>query len=338
MISGTEAKRILAIDGGGSKTIAWIANALPSRNGSNVELEVIGRGVAGPSNPRSVGFDIAFSNLTTAIAMARNQTTNTSSPCGEHTPFAVACLSLAGAGRIEEQSRVREWADGQRLANQTIVVDDVEPLRLAAMYEQDTKHAFEENAWEQSVTLVVGTGSIACGRNGESRSSRVGGWGYLLGDEGSGFAIGLAGLQSVCKSHDRGGQATAFQTALLKAVGLETSPGLVGFIYQNPLPRAQVAALSEIVIGYASSDPIAAKILEDSIEAMADLIATTACRLELEHLSYSLAMSGGIVCNHPEIVAELLHRLEQSRLAPVAHHLVREPIHGPLLMAARHVA
>ena len=338
MTSGTEPKRILAVDGGGSKTIAWIANTFPSRNGPNVELEVIGRGVAGPSNPRSVGFDIAFSNLTAAIEMARKQTTDASSPGSELLPFAVACLSLAGAGRIDEQNRVRAWADGQRLASQTIVVDDVEPLRLAAMYEQDTTHAVEENAWEQSVTLVVGTGSIACGRNGESRSSRVGGWGYLLGDEGSGFAIGLAGLQSVCKSHDRGEQLTPFQLALLKAIGLETSTELVGFVYQNPLPRVQVAALSEIVIRYASSDPIAAKILEDSIQAMADLIATTASRLELKHLSYSLAMSGGIVCNHSEIVAELLQRLEQSRLAPVMHHLVREPIHGPLLMAARHVA
>ena len=337
MTLGIEPKRILAVDGGGSKTIAWIANAFPIGNGSNVELEVLGRGFAGPSNPRSVGFDIAFLNLTAAIAMAGKQTTDVS-PRSEFTPFAVACLSLAGAGRIDEQNHVREWADGQRLATQTLVVDDVEPLRLAAMYEQNSGHSAHTAtaaSWEQSVTLVVGTGSIACGRNGEYRSARVGGWGYLLGDEGSGFAIGLAGLQAVCKSHDRDEQLTPFQLAILKAIGINTPTELVGFIYQNPLPRAQVATLSEIVIGSASSDSIAAKILEDSIQAMADLITTTACRLELGHLSYSLALSGGVVCNHSEIVADLLQRLEQSRLAPCTHHLVREPIHGPLLMAAR---
>ncbi len=337
MTLGIEPKRILAVDGGGSKTIAWIAKAFPTGNSSNVELEVVGRGYAGPSNPRSVGFDIAFLNLTAAIAMARKQTIDVS-PRKELLPFAVACLSLAGAGRIEEQNRVREWADGQRLAIQTLVVDDVEPLRLAAIYEQNSAHTATAASWEQSVTLVVGTGSIACGRNGENRSARVGGWGYLLGDDGSGFAIGLAGLQAVCKSHDRGEQLTPFQMAMLKAIGINMPTELVGFIYQNPLPRAQVATLSEIVIGYASSDSIAAKILEDSIQAMADLIAVTACRLELGHLSYSLALSGGVVCNHSEIVAELLQRLEQSRLAPVTHHLVREPIHGPLLIAARHVA
>jgi len=334
MISGTGPQRILAIDGGGSKTIAWIANALPSDEISKVALEVIGRGHAGPSNPRSVGFDTAFLNLRTAIAMAREQASATS-PRSEPHPFAVACLSLAGAGRIDEQNRIREWADREQLAIQTIVVDDVEPLRLAAMYEQNIAQTATATSWEQSVTLVVGTGSIACGRNGENRSARVGGWGYLLGDEGSGFAIGLAGLQAVCKAHDRGDDATPFQLALLQAIGMNTPTELVGFIYQNPLPRAQVAALSEIVIDYAGSDASAASILEESIQAMVDLIITTATRLELRHLSYSLALSGGIVCNHPTIVLELLRRLGQNQLAPVTHHLVREPIHGPLLIAAR---
>jgi len=334
MISGTGPKRILAIDGGGSKTIAWIANALPSEDISKVVLEVIGRGHAGPSNPRSVGFDTAFLNLRTAIAMAREQATATS-PCGVPQPFAVACLSLAGAGRIDEQNRIREWAEREQLSFQTIVVDDVEPLRLAAQYEKEIAQNTAATSWEQSVTLVVGTGTIACGRNGENRFARAGGWGYLLGDEGSGFAIGLAGLQAVCKSLDRGDEATPFQMALLKAIGINTPTELVGFIYQNPLPRAQVAALSEIVIGYVGSDAIAATILEESIQEMVDLIITTASRLEFGHLSYALALSGGIVCNHPSIVADLLRRLGRSQLAPATHHVVREPIHGPLLMAAR---
>ena len=332
MISETGPKRILAIDGGGSKTVAWIANASPSEDISKVALEVIGRGYAGPSNPRSVGFDTAFLNLRTAIAMAREQA-STTSPCGEPQPFAVACLSLAGAGRIDEQNRIREWAEREQLAIQTIVVDDVEPLRLAALYEQNIAQNSAATSWEQSVTLVVGPGSIACGRNGENSYARVGGWGYLLGDEGSGFAIGLAGLQAVCKAHDRGDDATPFQLALLKAIGMNTPMALVGFLYQNPLPRAQVAALSEIVIGCAGSDATAATILGESIQAMADLIVATATRIGLEHLSYSLALSGGIVCNHPTIVAELLRRLGRRMLAPVTHHLVREPIHGPLLMA-----
>ena len=216
-----------------------------------------------------------------------------------------------------------------------MVVDDVEPLRLAALYEQLRSPSAAPSNWEQSVTLVVGTGSIACGRNGENQSARVGGWGYLLGDEGSGFAIGLAGLQAVCRSHDRGEALTDFQHALLKQLGLGNPTELIGFIYTSPLPRTQVAALSEIVLNYAEQDPIAGDIIDDSIEAMVHLVTTTTQRLGLNHLTFSLALSGGILSNHSSIMARLLDELQRGQQAPHAVHLVREPVYGPLLMAAQ---
>ena len=329
MTSDTKLDRVLGVDGGGSKTIAWIANVRSSSGRHSFELEVVGRGQAGPGNPRSVGFEVALANIDLAVTTALEQASMGSSS------IAVACLSLAGAGRSEEQNRVRAWADDRRLANQTIVIDDVEPLRLAAMYEQDLSPSVEASTWAQSVTLVVGTGSIACGRNGEHRSARVGGWGYLLGDDGSGFAIGMAGLRAVCHSHDRGEVATPFQSALLKQLELNTPAELVGFVYKTPLPRAQIAALSGTVLTHADHDAVAGKILADSIDAMVHLVTDTIRRLDLPHLSYSLALSGGILCNHSNIVDRLLLELERRQLAPTANHLVREPIHGPLLMAAQ---
>jgi N-acetylglucosamine kinase-like BadF-type ATPase len=324
-------KRILGVDGGGSKTIAWIADVVPSSGHRKFELEVIGRGHAGPSNPRSVGFDAAFANLDAAIAMASGQMREIE--LRNDAAIKTACLSLAGAGRKEEQDRIRKWADANDLAEQTIVIDDVEPLRLAAMHEQSQLGDSTPESWENSITLVVGTGSIACGRNREQISIRAGGWGYLLGDEGSGFSIGLAGLQSICKAHDRGDAATAFQKAMLQRVGLSSSTELVPFMYQTPLPRAQVAELSEVVIGYATSDPTAENILTNAIVATTELVSTAAKRLELGHQSYSLALSGGIVGNHPTVVARLMHALELQQLTPIAVHIVREPIYGALTLA-----
>lgn len=324
-------KRILGIDGGGSKTIAWIADVVPSTGLQKFDLKVLGRGHAGPSNPRSVGFDAAFANFETAISMARGQMLDISARNGA--AIDTACLSLAGAGRKEEQDRIRQWADSNGLAEQTIVIDDVEPLRFAAMYEQAQVGDSNPVCWDNCITLVVGTGSIACGRNGERLSIRAGGWGYLLGDEGSGFSIGLLGLQALCKAHDRAEATTAFQKAMLQRIGLSTPTELVPFIYQTPLPRAQVAELSEVVVGHAATDITAEKILSDSIQAMAELVTTAAQRLELEHRSYSLALSGGVVSNHPTVVARLMHALELHQLAPLAHHIVREPIYGALSMA-----
>ncbi|MCY2982929.1 MAG: hypothetical protein NTY15_04745 [Planctomycetota bacterium] len=325
-----QCKRILGVDGGGSKTIAWIADVLPSTGQRKFEWEVLGRGRAGPSNPRSVGFDAAFANLDAAISMARGQIPDLTAVSER---IDTACLSLAGAGRKEEQDRIREWADTNCLAEQTTVIDDVEPLRFAAMYELSQLGDSNPASWENSITLVVGTGSIAYGRNGGRLSIRTGGWGYLLGDEGSGFSIGLAGLQSLCKAHDRGEATTAFREEMLQRVGLNTPTELVQFIYQIPPPRAQVAELSEVVIGHAANDATAGKILLDAIHAMADLVNTAAQRLELKHRSYSLALSGGIVSNHPAVVARLMQALELKKLTPLAVHIVREPIYGALSLA-----
>jgi N-acetylglucosamine kinase-like BadF-type ATPase len=149
--------RVLAVDGGGSKTIAWIANVFPSDGPCRVELQVIGRGVAGPSNPRSVGFEVAFANLDVAVTAALEQAAIDSTSIG------LACLSLAGAGRVEEQNQVRAWADARRLAKKTLVIDDVEPLRMAALYEQVSAPSAEPSDWERSVTLVVPSPVVAMG-------------------------------------------------------------------------------------------------------------------------------------------------------------------------------
>ena len=321
--------RVLAVDGGGTKTIARIANVMPSQGQCSVALEVIGQGHAGASNPRSVGFDVAFENLELAISEALDRASI--DPCS----VAVACISLAGAGRIEEQDLVRKWADSKKIAEQIVVTDDVVPLRLAAMYEQDVAQSAKASNWEQCVTLVVGTGSIACGIDQRESSARAGGWGYLLGDEGSGFAMGLAGLRVVCQAHDRGQATTVFQQELLSKLGLCSPKELIPFIYQSQIPRAEVAGLCEIVMSHAELDPEAGRIVDDAIKAMAQLVTTIVRRLKLSQLSYSLALSGGVLINNPLITSRILQELQQKELAPLTSHVVSEPIHGPLLMAAQ---
>ena len=329
MTTDLKPKRVLGVDGGGSKTIAWIANVIPSSRHRSMELETIGKGKAGPSNPRSVGFETAFLNLELAIGMAMEQSSI------DRSTIDVACLSLAGAGRPEEQSRIKQWGQSQNIADRTIVIDDVAPLRFAAMHEHRLAGSVDDVSWDESITLVVGTGSVACGTNRGDKASRCGGWGYLLGDEGSGFSIGLAGLRSVCQAQDRGQELSLFQRKLLAQLGLSKPSDLVGFVYQSTLPRVTIAQLSKVVLFHADKDPEAGRIANFAIDAMVQLTETTAQRLELSHRSYALALSGGILCNHPSIVSQLLSELQKRDIAPQTFQLVREPIYGPLLIAAQ---
>jgi N-acetylglucosamine kinase len=316
---------LLGVDGGGSKTIAWIAQVVEaSSNASPISrpsIIVVGRGAAGPSNPRSVGFEVAYQNIESAIFIATTNAGQTKKP------FDAACLSLAGVGRSAEQLEVRRWADRLQLASRTIVVDDIEPLHLAAKYEQIS------HDWQQCITLVVGTGSIACGRKGNESSMRLGGWGYLLGDEGSGYAIGLAALQSICRQFDDGATLSSFHTSLLHAAGLADPKELIGYLYQNPIPREQVAKLSRIVIENCSTDAEANSIINHAIAAMAQLIQRSAKRLGFASRDYALALSGGILSGNPSLVESLLVELRSLGCEPCLHHIIAEPIYGPLLMA-----
>jgi N-acetylglucosamine kinase-like BadF-type ATPase len=328
---------VLAVDGGGSKTIAWVGSVVLSNQTSPIQIDVLGRGVAGPSNPRSVGFEVAFDNLGFAVDQAIQQSLITPDTISNR--ISIACLSLAGVGRTEEQFEVRSWANKRKLANQTIVVNDVEPLRFAAMYESQQSDLLltKDPNWEQCVTLVVGTGSIACGMNRVGESIRAGGWGYLLGDQGSGFAMGLAGLQSICEAHDRGELLTPFHVALLDFLRLSKPSELVGFLYRNPIPRAEVAELSKVVLAHADNDPAAFQIRCQSIDAMSRLVGITLQRLDLSHQNYSLALSGGILTNNAVMVDNLLASLHHQHQAPQIWHLVQQPIHGSLLMAVQQI-
>src|SRR5205823_15045021 len=128
---------------------------------------VLGRGQAGSGNPRAAGFDAAQTNIASAIDAAF---ADAKLPL---TTAAAACFGLAGAGREIEQQRIASWAEKHGIAQNVRVTGDAEPILAAAS---------PENC---GVALICGTGSLAWGRNRAGVIARAGGWGYLLGDEGS---------------------------------------------------------------------------------------------------------------------------------------------------------
>ncbi len=129
---------VLAIDGGGTKTECWIARSSRAKSASysrlpRFEWEILGKGRAGPGNPRSVGFEQAMVELERAIEQAKVE-------CGlSHDHMDGACLALAGAGREAERAAVTSWAQHRRLARVINVTDDIEPLRFAAAMEQQQR-------------------------------------------------------------------------------------------------------------------------------------------------------------------------------------------------------
>src|SRR5262249_42000963 len=146
------------------------------------------------------------------------------------------------------------------------------------------------------VALVAGTGSIAYGQAPDGRSARAGGWGYLFGDEGSAYALVLAGLRTVACAADGRGPPTALTERFLSKLGLGGPQQLVPIFYRGSWERASLAALASLVFEAADAgDAVAAALLEQGARDLAAAAAAVVRQLGLEMHAVPMAFAGGVL-------------------------------------------
>ncbi|GIS80782.1 MAG: hypothetical protein CM1200mP14_23480 [Gammaproteobacteria bacterium] len=113
--------------------------------------------------------------------------------------------------------------------------------------------------------LVAGTGSIAWARRSDGTEVRVGGWGQHIGDEGSGYQIGMEALRCITRAEDGRAGPTEIRDTILRHLGLEDVQGLVGWI--GMASKREVAALVPLITeAAAQEDPVSKGILELAIQ------------------------------------------------------------------------
>jgi glucosamine kinase len=121
------------------------------------------------------------------------------------------------------------------------------------------------------VLLIAGTGSIAWGRTRKGIPLRVGGWGTILGDEGSGYAVGLAGLRAVVRAADGREAPTTLSNAVINAVGVAAMENLIP--WAAGADKSEIAALAPVVLREAvSGDVCAAAIAEEAARELAEQV------------------------------------------------------------------
>jgi N-acetylglucosamine kinase-like BadF-type ATPase len=305
---------VLGIDGGGTRCTAVIAAAPESRAG-DASLSILGRGVAGPANPRVAGFDAAQANLAAAVAAAR-----TAAGIGT-ARLAAACLGLAGVGRAEERDRMAAWARETLAADHVAVMTDAEILFAAGT----------PPAW--GIVLIAGTGSLALGRTQDGATDRCGGWGPLLGDEGSGYSIALAGLRAAARMADGRGPATALLATLQQRLGAAAPADLVARVHDPASSRDRIAALATDVVAAAAGDGVAEQIVAGAADELAHLVTTLAHRLGLAAGTYPLRLAGGLLCQAPTMRDRLLAGLGSAGASPGHVFVVEDPAAAAARMA-----
>lgn len=313
MTSPCEAPLLLGLDGGGTKTTAWLA----SLNGEN-EPRIVGRMSTAGSNPRALGFARAFEVLDVAVAGAFRDANL------DRRTVDAACIALAGVGRDSERAELVRWSEQRQITRKLHVATDAEPVLAAGTPDN----------W--GVALIAGTGSFCYGKTIDGRTARAGGWGHLFGDEGSGYALAIAGLRAVAHGADGRGAETVLESRLLDRLNLRNSSDLVAAIYGGEMPRTELAGLAAVVVGAADAgDAVAVKLLRDAATDLARHVQAVARRLELDQTEVPLALAGGLLTHAGWLRDGLIEELERGGLIPVPVNLVCEPVAGAIELAGR---
>jgi glucosamine kinase len=258
-------KVAVGIDGGGTRATA-------------VAVDETGRELARSPGPAGIvetaRIDEVVSRLVILVRAVLGQAGLTA-PCD-----ALVC-ALAGAGREPQRTQVELALTAAGTAGQVGIVTDAE----AAFHD-----AFADDA---GILLLAGTGSIAWGRGPGGERGRVGGWGGRIGDEGSAWAIGLAGLRAVARANDGRDPPTTLTDALLLEPGIDDPSALVR--WAESARKKDVAALGPIVLRMAGTDAAARRIME---EAVAELVLHVEClakRLGPWPQGTAVALAGGLL-------------------------------------------
>ncbi|HEY7287516.1 MAG TPA: BadF/BadG/BcrA/BcrD ATPase family protein [Vicinamibacterales bacterium] len=295
---------VLGIDAGGSKTVCLLAD----EHGA-----IVSEGRGPGANLHAAG-ELAVEKVLHEVIEAA---------VGDRsiTPAAV-CLGIAGVDREDEAQTVRAIMRRLGYRSRAVVVNDALIALVSAAGDAP------------GVVIIAGTGSIVYGRNASGESARAGGWGHMIGDEGSGYWIGREALSAVMRASDGRGPQTDLTAALLQELEIADISRLPRIVYDRGQPRMAVAALGPLVQRVSDAgDPVAARILERAAEELVLAARSVTSRLEMRGEAFGYHLAGSVFRLVPWLVAELSRRLAEVAPRSSVSTLDAEPAMGAVRLA-----
>jgi N-acetylglucosamine kinase-like BadF-type ATPase len=271
---------VLGIDAGGTKTVCQLANEAG---------EVLAEARRGGANLQAVG--------ELEVEKVLHEVMEDAIGDRDIVPAAI-CLGIAGVDRPDDAGVVRAIMRRIGYKARCLVVNDA----LVAL---------EAGAPAQpGIVVIAGTGSIAYGRNDRNQAARAGGWGFMLGDEGSGYWIGRAALRAVLREADRRGPATRLTALLLDYYGVPRAQDLIHEVYHGTLRPSAIASLAQCVqSAFSAGDEVAIGILRSAADQLESSGLSVARRLEMVGSEFPFVLSGGMFRAVPWLEEELSRRL-----------------------------
>ncbi|HEY9189016.1 MAG TPA: BadF/BadG/BcrA/BcrD ATPase family protein [Ignavibacteria bacterium] len=299
---------VLAVEGGGTKTNSVIAD----ENGN-----IIAKSTTGPSNFLIVGFEKACENIIQGLQDCINNSKINNSD------IKVAMLGLTGAGRKLDQDNMRkafkDYSTSKGFTFNSIIVDSDARISLEAAFPN-----------KPGMILISGTGSIMFGKDGQGNLYRVGGWGRILGDEGSGFYIGKKGLISSIKQIDGRGEKTLLFDLISEKYNLNSLETIIKSIYTDNFDIAKIAPL--VFEAAEKDDKIAKEILNEAVDELLLHIETMLKKINFDE-KIGLSFVGSIITNDNYIRRKIVNYINSNLKQIELIDSNNEPIYGAIVMA-----
>ena len=301
----------LGIDGGGTRTVAWLADG---------KGKLLGRAESGPSNPTKVGFRAAQHAILKAFRACLREAGFPLSAAHAHPPTLVraVCAGIAGVDRPTVHRPLLAWMRHHIPARRHLLTSDI-AIALAAAVRNGS-----------GIIVNAGTGSIALGRNDQGEILRAGGWGVPFDDRGSGYDLGRKAVAAALEAFDGRGPQTLLTDRICKHLAL----GDITEIISKQLEQQQIAALFALVMEAArEGDLVARHLCDDAARDLANLAIALLKHAGWTRRSTPVVTTGGVFRSSDLIRRAFARHLR--RFAPQARVelLERPPVEGALWLA-----
>lgn len=291
-------KYFIGLDGGGTKTKCVLTDE---------NLKVLYECVGGPSNFLLIGTDKVCKTIFSLISESVNKLNISFDEINS------VLIGTTGAGRIE---------DANLLKNSFDELIKTKNININFYVESDARIALEGAfAGKPGSLLIAGTGSIIFGKDKNNNIHRVGGFGKLIGDEGSGTTLGRKGLNAVAKFLDGRSDKTILFDYLKNEFNIYNSNSLITAVYRN---NFDIASFAPKVIDAASlGDKASIKICEEETDEL--ILHVKAIYKLINQEFMKLSLIGGIISNE-NFYSKMFHDKLKKELPNV---LITNPEYPP---------
>lgn len=286
------------IDGGGTRTSVLVESS---------DRSVSDKKVFPAFNFNSIG-EAAFRSLVTEIL----SWLETFGPCQK------LCIGAAGISNARMSDCLNDMLSSSSVVKSYEVTGDQVIAHYGAL------------SGKEGIILIAGTGSVCYGRDEGGKEARSSGWGHLIGDDGSGYALGRDALRHLAKVYDGYGQATILKTLASERLGLDSRERIIGYVYSGT--KKDVADLSPLVEQAAlAGDDVACTIVSANVSALADYVGAVSSHLDIENAD--CATLGGLIDHDTLIRRSLVQELARRGSHVTLVYPQHDAAHGALMMA-----